>query len=401
MTRAERASGSATPPATDAAPVVRRVDGPDLRRVEGWERCRTSAPIPQFVQRRELLLDWNRGAPSAVLAEDGERVVGIAPLVRSRQRRAWHVRLRSSRPTVVSFDLDVVEVPGGGFAAPERPAVVEALLDGVLAQATSADLVSFRGVPVEAALLTAARRLGPRSGWWCTTAGASTFRHRSRLAGDTDAYFRQHLGHDTRRYLLRDVRRFDRSDHDVAVTVHRAPHEMAELVAAVAEVDARSWHADRRSAGVSPVPDVGRLSAWAALGLVRSSVLRLDGRPVAYVHAYASDGCLWVSRLAFDRTWARRSPGKVLLWHVVDDLHRDGGFTWLDLGRGTWPFKTTFAPDGHRVVDLVLCRARPRAMAAALPPVAWRKARGRTLLAVQHLPGGDRTQAWVRRNLSR
>jgi hypothetical protein len=380
-----------------------RADGLDAC-ADRWEACRTAAPRPQMAHRLELVRGWTNGDPQAVVVEgDDGLIMGIAPLTRSQRQRSWALRLRSTRPSFVTWDLDTVEVLGEGFAAADDAITTAWLFDGVLDAAADADLVVLRTVPDGSSLAALTKRRVLKGGrWLCFDSRYPDFRHRSTLDVDVSSYLGRHLGPGSRRYLQRDVRRLERHPAGTTITCFTEPEQMGELLAHVARIEETSWHRSKRSRRLGVETTRQRLEGWAGLGLVRAYVLGIGGEPVAFALGYASDGCLTVAKMGFAEEWARRSPGKVLLWHVLDDLHRHGGFTSIDLGPGQWAFKDQFAPDGYPVRDVTLVRTRPKALVAVVPTMVWGRARAeaKRLLHDNGDPG-RRVQAWVRRNLAR
>ncbi len=390
-----------------AAPVIstRLVGGHELGTLsEGWEACRTAAVHPQMVHRIELVRGWTAGEVQAVAAEVDGGLVGMAVLARARRPHTWQVRRRSSRSAVATFRLDTVDVLGEGFAAADDPAVTSALFRGVLDASCDADLVRFHNVRDGSSLAEMVRRpVIPGGRWLCVDDRFAGMRYRTRLDVDLRSYLARHLTPSSRHYLERDVRRVQRLPDGCRVEVFTAPSDVAGLLEQVDAIEARTWHARRQARLLGQrTATRDRLEAWAALGLVRGYTLAIGAQPVAFVLAYASDECLWVAKMGYDDAWSRRSPGKVLLWHVLDDLHRDGTFTAIDLGPGHWGFKSQFAPGGYPVRSASIVRIRPRPVVATVPGLLWGRARGEAQRSLARSGAlGDRTQSWVRRNLAR
>jgi len=367
-----------------------------------WETCRTAAPSPQWRQRLELVRDWTPGRPGAVVTEADGEVVGLAPFTRSRRPVVWHVRLRARRHPVLRASLDTVELVGGALAVPAAGAVQDHLWGAFLDAAREADVVRLTGVPEGGPLDDLVRRPRTRPrGWLRFTDHEPEFHHRAELADDVATYLARQVGPRSRRYLERDVRRITRDAVGARVEVFTEGVDVPRFLALVARVERQSWHARRHATPVCRPGTGPRLRAWADLGLLRSYVLSVGDEPIAFLLAYAGDGCLHVAKMGYAECWARRSPGKVLLWLVLDDIHRHPHYSSCDLGPGRWPFKDVFAGDGFPVRNTTYVRLRPRALAVVVPPLVWQRLRSTAACAVAGSARGTAVRQWIRRNLAR
>ena len=82
--------------------------------------------------------------------------------------------------------------------------------------------------------------------------------------------------------------------------------------------------------------------AAAAAGALDLNLLRLDGRPIAFVYNYHHEGRLFGLRMGYDPEFARCGPGAVLLRRLVEDSCGRGDEEW-NLGAGYVKVKRPWA----------------------------------------------------------
>ena len=119
---------------------------------------------------------------------------------------------------------------------------------------------------------------------------------------------------------------------------------------------------------------VRRMAEAGAAGLVRAWLLRVDGRPVAYLYCPVRDGVVLYEYVGHDPALNDLSPGAVLHFHAMRDLMDEGAFRWFDFTEGEGQHKRQLASGGTPCVDLLLLR----------PDLANRA----TLLALAGFDGG-------------
>ncbi|HUB07756.1 MAG TPA: GNAT family N-acetyltransferase [Myxococcales bacterium] len=144
------------------------------------------------------------------------------------------------------------------------------------------------------------------------------------------------------------------------------------------------WHAESDAIPSAAVVRFHREAAalMATEGLCRIYLLRLNGRPVAGLHALVDRRTFYYYLPVLDPAWAHRSVGTVLLGLVVERARREG-FTRFELLRGEEPYKADWSGACWRTVSLE---------AAAPDAVAWtvghatRWQRGLRTLASEGLP---------------
>jgi len=81
------------------------------------------------------------------------------------------------------------------------------------------------------------------------------------------------------------------------------------------------------------------LRAIAAMGWLCSYVLFLDGKPVAFQHGYLYRSTYMGMGCAYNQEFSEYSPGSVLTWCVLEDLHASESVEKMDFGFGDSPYK--------------------------------------------------------------
>ena len=163
------------------------------------------------------------------------------------------------------------------------------------------------------------------------------------------------------------IRRFWRDMKD-RCTIERitSPVQVRAFADDVDRVYNASWQARtygrrRRNADA----DVARLETIAALGYLRSYLLRQDGEPVAFVLGYQYRGRYAYEETGYDPKFSTYSPGSVLTHGLIQDLFATDSPHELDFGFGDGTYKRTFGTGSVDVCNMYLAqRLRWRAILA-------------------------------------
>ena len=101
------------------------------------------------------------------------------------------------------------------------------------------------------------------------------------------------------------------------------------------------------------------LGAAARSRSLRITLLRLDGRAVAYVYSALFGGTLEALKTAYDGSFARFSPGRLVLWHHVKEAAKEG-IPRVNLHIGSKEYKSEWATDSRIYREVFLMRPTPR-----------------------------------------
>ncbi len=123
-----------------------------------------------------------------------------------------------------------------------------------------------------------------------------------------------------------------------------APHEVVEFLRSAVSVSQHSWQHKILGTRISVNEDsVRSFSDAASRGLLRCYLLNQGTMPSAFVIGYQYEGIYHYYELGFREELSEHSPGTVLLYHIIEDLHRsDPPFKLLNFGVGDATYKRRY-----------------------------------------------------------
>lgn len=78
-------------------------------------------------------------------------------------------------------------------------------------------------------------------------------------------------------------------------------------------------------------------------GDARGYIGYVNGVPVSYALCTAIDGDVSLMYVGYDPQHQQHSPGRVLLWYLIEDLYQDGCFKFFDFGEGHADYKKSLS----------------------------------------------------------
>ena len=132
-------------------------------------------------------------------------------------------------------------------------------------------------------------------------------------------------------------------------------HEVENFLEHAEKISRRSWQHQR--IGERIICDentIRRFKSLADKGILRSYLLQC-GETCAFVIGYQYQRIFYYIEIAYDRKFARYSPGTILLYLIIEDLIEDGPFSYLNFGVGHAGYKQLFGSHhlSHASVYLV------------------------------------------------
>ncbi len=189
-----------------------------------------------------------------------------------------------------------------------------------------------------------------------------------------------HLNAGRRSDLRRAMRNAAKQGEVVCEITAPAPELLAPVLRDAFLVESAGWKGSQGSA-LATDPKVGAFYTQLAhsaceLGTLRIGMLRIGGQPAAMQIAIEQDGCFWLLKMGFDESFARFSPGTLLM---VESLRsaRQRGCHRYELAGKSEAWNQIWAPRSHEAVTLSLC-----------PPTV----RGWVNVITEHAKGVIRTQ---------
>lgn len=283
----------------------------------------------------------------------------ILPLVRPR-RRPWRLELLSARE--LAEPLDVVA---------KDTASVESLS---CALATAGESLFLRRIPAESALVPAMKHAYRRRGTVVVGATSSS----PTLAVDESWTEPERHMSKRRRSDLRRARRHAEELGQVRYDlVEASGDELDAYLDEFIAVESAGWKG-RASTALAHQPQRQQFfrayaRAAAQAGELRLSFLRIDDQVAAAQYAVHRAGALWLLKIGYDESFARCSPGTLLLLESVMTAASEGAQSveFLGLAR-PWTARWTTA---ERSYVRLLAYARKPAALPCLAEDAYRLAR--------------------------
>jgi CelD/BcsL family acetyltransferase involved in cellulose biosynthesis len=290
-----------------------------------WQRSDTAAPSARAEQ---LALWFETFAPtarfSALMVEDGGRLVAALPLVRRRLKKVLSVGA-----------LPSCEWTSGGDLLVDPHCDVPRALD-VLVQGAAKGrwpLLWCENVPRDETRWQQFAAALSRAGW------SADLRQQGQTAQtvinhDWDSY-QARLSGDFRRSRKRYARRLEEHGKTELI-VHRPtePAEVDEFMRITFEVEDRSWKA---AAGTSVLKNDGMLAFFqrqarllAVQGQLEIVLLEHNGTPIASAYVWVAKGVRFVAKLGYDEAFRQFGPGQCLIMHYLKRLHADPDARVLD-----------------------------------------------------------------------
>jgi hypothetical protein len=186
----------------------------------------------------------------------------------------------------------------------------------------------LRGVPVEhpvaQALLKAAPHVRVLRSWQRAALDVS---------GQFDTWLMENFDHKRRKELKRLKARLAEQGA-LVVEELKANGDLTPHVSAFLAVEASGWKGNRGTAILNDAAAAKGLAAGLAAmhaeGKVRFWTMRLDGRPLASLFALVNGGEAVLGKIGYDQSFARYSPGVLLVMEATRCLFAEPGLRLVD-----------------------------------------------------------------------
>jgi CelD/BcsL family acetyltransferase involved in cellulose biosynthesis len=161
--------------------------------------------------------------------------------------------------------------------------------------------------------------------------------------------------------IRRRVRKLDKDMKEPVRMVRvTTPAQVPEFLAQVEKVSAISWQGTRLQQVVKDAPEErAKLMRQAEHGWLRSYLLYVGERCIAFVIGAQESGIFYYERIGYDPSLSQYAPGIVLFYKIVEDLHAHDRPSWLDFGTGDNNYKRLYGTESFDCVDVYLLRRSP------------------------------------------
>lgn len=149
-----------------------------------------------------------------------------------------------------------------------------------------------------------------------------------------DAYQKQ-LPKNHRQAMHRFLRRLTaEGDMQFEMNSRFSESEVEPWLRTAFETEDRGWKGD---VGTSVLHTPGMFDFFTACakqlarwGQLETAALRLDGQMLAFVYGFRAKGVYFAHKIGYDPQFAHFSPGQLLFYHILEQLHRGGEVQALD-----------------------------------------------------------------------
>ena len=144
--------------------------------------------------------------------------------------------------------------------------------------------------------------------------------------------------------LKRNVRILsDAVNNDYNMEKVSRPEQVEKFLVAVDYIYERCWQKNAYGSHQhSTAENIAYHQSIARLGWLRSYLLICSGKPAAYIIGYQYKGRYYYEYIGYDQNWSQLSPGTVLTYLMIEDLHRSDRPEILDFGYGENTYKQIF-----------------------------------------------------------
>jgi CelD/BcsL family acetyltransferase involved in cellulose biosynthesis len=193
----------------------------------------------------------------------------------------------------------------------------------------------------------------------------------------------------------RELKKFQQPRLERISTVEQVPR----FVALAQQVSAQSWQTRQFGLRVSNDEATRRaLAALAANGLLRS-YLWFDGDlPIAFAVGNQDRRCYHYEEVGYDTSFARLSPGRLMLWQILEDLLNEHPPEWFDFGGGDADYKQLFATHESRSGSLWLLPPTTNSRVTLSLLQAGQAVRQTARQIVRQVGLASRMRQWFRRS---
>ena len=331
---------------------VRRVVAIDgfLALKDEWDRLLSTSSINDAFLTWEWLVTWwkhygERFALRLYIAEEMDRIVGIAPLM-LQQRRVGGKTQRVLR----NIGMPPPDV-GGLLIDNGRPEILSALIHAIVKDRMEWDFLQLREIPpggLDVRLLT---ELFLKQGF---VADITHSRHyTARLQGSWQEYFKG-LSRNLRRDLTKKRRRLEEQR---GLTFRRSVGRETTVsdMGTVFAISERARHGYLYETQTDKAFHLDLAEAMASRGWLDLSFIELDGNLVAFRYGFVYDGCFEDWRTGFDSSYSDLSVGKIQLMLLLEDcFSRDiNEFHFL---RGDEDYKARWQVDELKFSHIIVAK---------------------------------------------
>lgn len=323
-----------------------------------WLKCQSERHIENHPNWVLASVDNSQQEDHVLVAVlyEGQQIACVAPFQVFNQ--PWRCQL--GYRTIINFPMVLADLCGDTLAVPPLPEAREALWRAIADCAVPYNFIFLECLPQNSALWRAIHE-SPiiRKRFWIYKPTGITQRHRIHLTGSFENYLEK-FDRERRRKLKQELNRLERAcDGDFIFERITTADQVPDFLRAVEKVSAASWQGSQLGLVLhSTLDQVRTLQSYAAMGWLRCYLIRTSQIPIAFGIGWQcdEDQTYYWEYTGFDPAWKARSPGKVLLLRMIEDLCLYEPKKWFDFRRGDSEYKQFFGNHTFPEANIYLIR---------------------------------------------
>jgi hypothetical protein len=285
----------------------------------------------------------------ALLLNGARRVVGASIVTIANSRLQFDVHNK----VIGSKLLAAARLPEGSPVLIDDSRVYSNFLECLLSHFRDCDCIWMTSVPTHHPFFRFLQSARDHRRYMVYIPDGERAWHKLHIRGSFERFL-SGMGNKARYNLRRTVKRaHEKCAGDLRVHRVESQSMVADLLDATSRIGQHSWQA--RALGSLIGNDDRHRAKFEDLAdrrLLRAYYLTSEGVPCAFAIGYQFEGVFHLVQTEFDDRFAELSPGTVLLYYVIEDLHNHRSPTLLNFGIGDATYKRRFADqeDGDAAV---------------------------------------------------
>jgi len=182
-------------------------------------------------------------------------------------------------------------------------------------------------------------------------------KHFSVILGDTFSDYLMKFKKNARYHLRRCVEQFnDYAGGELQMLRIEHADDVRTFLDGAVSVSANSWQHELGLQMDNSPAEISRYEQLAEQGVLRCYLLKCGETPCAFIRGFQYGEVFYYSRTGFHEKYTSFSPGKVIFYLMLDDLHSYHPPVRLNFQEGDYEYKRRFANDSFEKTDVLLVR---------------------------------------------
>lgn len=327
--------------------------------VSEWKHLLSALPHPNAIYASPSWvahLNTTRDSPTRVWSVRGEsgRLVGVVPILIG----TYVLQFAVKNSVLVRKRLRTVHILGSVPILPQSRHAFHCVVDRILEECPQCSSLYADALPTDTYLWRLLQdSVYPPLNLYVHIVDGPRPWHLLQLDESFEAYLKS-MSAKARANIRRTSRQLSKAaDGNVNLRRVTTIDDVPEFLEGAVKVSRRSWQHKVLGERVR-ADESGRrsLEDLASRGVLRCYLLECRGAPCAFVIGYQYCGVYQYAEIGFDEDFAEYSPGTVLLFHIIEDLHEHNPPTTFNFGVGDSTYKRRFGNCRRSDVSCLIMR---------------------------------------------